>query len=158
MVDPVLCADGITYERQAITLWFQAANISPVTGQPLYHKNLTPNDRAREAIQAFQQARRAPSPVPELGSTAPTELPHGWQPMSSGGFPVYVSSSSGEISHERPFSPGSHSGSAPPIFNSRNGTAAFKNRAPMQYQPIWEWENDHGTGYNEFDPAVVSVA
>jgi hypothetical protein len=161
MTDPVLCADGITYERSAIALWLQTHNISPVTGQPLYHTNLSPNDRLRASIQAFQQDRSvAPPSTPPIrgrGSPVPPVLPSGWQSMSSGSHPVYVNSGSGEISHELPSAPDSLPPSSPAPFMSRHGTAVFKSRAPALYQPVWEWENDAGTGYNPFDPAVIAV-
>ena len=159
MADPVICADGITYERQAISIWLESRDISPVTGYPLHHKNLTPNDHLRGAIQEFQQqGRRASSPPPHgQGSPVPAVMPQGWKPVSSGSYPIYVNPSSGEISHERPVAPGSNSPSAAPIFKSRNGSAVFKDRVPVQYQSIWEWENDAGTGYNMFDPTVASI-
>ncbi len=55
MIDPVICADGVTYERAAITLWLQTENISPVTGQLLKHTDLSPNDRLRASIQAGKE-------------------------------------------------------------------------------------------------------
>lgn len=42
-VDPVLAADGCTYERKHMQLWLRANDTSPVTGQPLEHKHLVPN-------------------------------------------------------------------------------------------------------------------
>ena len=156
MADPVVCADGITYEREAITLWMNSQNISPVTNQPLFNKDLTPNARLRAAILTFQQQQAQPCPPSPIRGAPP--LPTGWQPMSSSGRPVYVNPSSGEISHERPNAPDAQSSpSAPPLFMSRTGSAAFKQRAPYQYSPVWEWENDAGTGYNPFDPSVVAV-
>ena len=115
MGDPVLCSDGMTYERSAIELWMRTQNVSPVTGQALFHKDLTPNDRLRAAIQAFQQQQIAPSPPPpsRVAPSAPP-LPPGWQPFSSRGSPVYVNPSSGEISHERPNAPVSQSSSSAP--------------------------------------------
>lgn len=51
--DPVLCADGHSYERAAITAWFASDNCaSPVTGQPLEHRRLLPNHALRIMIQA----------------------------------------------------------------------------------------------------------
>jgi hypothetical protein len=57
MIDPVICADNITYEREAITLWLETNNISPFFGQPLISKDLIPNDSLRDAIQMFQRER-----------------------------------------------------------------------------------------------------
>lgn len=35
MRDPVVAADGVTYERAAINEWLQRRDVSPVTGMPL---------------------------------------------------------------------------------------------------------------------------
>ncbi len=40
LVDPVIAADGFTYEREAIELWLQGHDTSPRTNQPLEHKIL----------------------------------------------------------------------------------------------------------------------
>ncbi|XP_071495937.1 WD repeat, SAM and U-box domain-containing protein 1-like [Diadema antillarum] len=44
MKDPVIAADGYTYERSAIESWLRGSrNTSPMTNAPLSHTNLTPN-------------------------------------------------------------------------------------------------------------------
>uniref|UniRef100_A0A7S4UT27 U-box domain-containing protein n=1 Tax=Ditylum brightwellii TaxID=49249 RepID=A0A7S4UT27_9STRA len=43
MKDPVVAADGHTYERHAIRRWLQTSDMSPLTGQTLSHKELVPN-------------------------------------------------------------------------------------------------------------------
>jgi hypothetical protein len=44
MRDPHVAADGFTYEGDAIRGWLDAGNdASPVTGQPLAHRELAPN-------------------------------------------------------------------------------------------------------------------
>jgi hypothetical protein len=43
MTDPVLAADGFTYNRPEITLWLDSNNTSPHTRQPLDNKTLLPN-------------------------------------------------------------------------------------------------------------------
>ncbi|CAI7833804.1 unnamed protein product, partial [Closterium sp. NIES-53] len=43
MTDPVVAADGFTYERSSIERWLLTNSVSPRTGQPLAHKHLTPN-------------------------------------------------------------------------------------------------------------------
>eukprot|EP01103_Thecamoeba_quadrilineata_P018955 TRINITY_DN7494_c0_g1_i1.p1 TRINITY_DN7494_c0_g1~~TRINITY_DN7494_c0_g1_i1.p1 ORF type:complete len:246 (-),score=20.27 TRINITY_DN7494_c0_g1_i1:126-863(-) len=46
-VDPVVAADGNTYERKAIEEWFQLSGHnprSPLTNEPLPHTSLTPNN------------------------------------------------------------------------------------------------------------------
>ena len=43
-VDPVVTADGQTYERSAIEKWFASGHsTAPLTGEPLAHTFLTPN-------------------------------------------------------------------------------------------------------------------
>ena len=43
-VDPVVTADGQTYEREAIEKWFASGHgTAPLTGEPLAHTYLTPN-------------------------------------------------------------------------------------------------------------------
>ena len=43
MRDPVFTADGQTYERAAIERWLDGDTTSPLTGERLRHKELTPN-------------------------------------------------------------------------------------------------------------------
>lgn len=43
MKDPVVAADGHTYERAAISRWLRESDISPLTGGRLPHKELAPN-------------------------------------------------------------------------------------------------------------------
>jgi len=50
MQEPVLAADGHTYERQAIEKWLQMHNTSPMTGAPLAHRYLTENFALRHLI------------------------------------------------------------------------------------------------------------
>jgi hypothetical protein len=54
MREPVVAADGRSYERAAITAFLQAGNsVSPVTGQRLAHPGLTPNSALAAAISQF---------------------------------------------------------------------------------------------------------
>ena len=54
MEDPVIAADGHSYERSDIELWFaRGNNTSPKTGGALPHQFLTPNHNLRSAIQDF---------------------------------------------------------------------------------------------------------
>ncbi len=43
MQDPVIAANGHTYERDAMTTWLQHHHTSPVTGQLLKHTRLISN-------------------------------------------------------------------------------------------------------------------
>ena len=50
MKDPVVAADGNTYERRAMEDWLQRNHTSPVTGHQLRHTRLVPNMIARAAM------------------------------------------------------------------------------------------------------------
>jgi hypothetical protein len=50
LVDPVIAADGHTYERSAMEQWIAAHNTSPVTEQPLTHTRLVTNMAAKCAV------------------------------------------------------------------------------------------------------------
>lgn len=52
MVDPVIAADGHTYERAAVQQWLQTSSLSPVTSVPLTHTRLVPNFLVKSAIQS----------------------------------------------------------------------------------------------------------
>lgn len=54
MLDPVVAADGNTYERDAITRWLNMSNRSPMTNLPLSHRELVPNRALRRQIVASQ--------------------------------------------------------------------------------------------------------
>ncbi|CAI5991117.1 unnamed protein product, partial [Closterium sp. NIES-64] len=52
MSDPVVAADGFTYERSSIEEWLKTHDTSPVNGQPLPHKFLTPNNTLRMLLNS----------------------------------------------------------------------------------------------------------
>ena len=54
MDDPVVAADGHTYERTAIARWLQSSDKSPLTGSVLPHKNLVPNYMLLSSLQEAQ--------------------------------------------------------------------------------------------------------
>ncbi|CAL8467465.1 g7003 [Coccomyxa elongata] len=55
MEEPVLAADGFSYERSAILQWLQLGHTtSPMTNQPLEHPGLTSNRALRAAIQQWK--------------------------------------------------------------------------------------------------------
>jgi U-box domain/C2 domain len=56
MIDPVVAADGHTYERNAIARWLQTSDKSPLTGSLLPHKNLVPNYVLLSSIQETADA------------------------------------------------------------------------------------------------------
>jgi len=56
MRDPVIAADGFTYERNAITEWFASGkDSSPLTNQQLVHINLIGNQTLRILIQRHKK-------------------------------------------------------------------------------------------------------
>jgi hypothetical protein len=50
MSDPVVAADGVSYQREAIMDWMRLRDVSPVTGQPLGSAVVQPNYALRAAI------------------------------------------------------------------------------------------------------------
>jgi hypothetical protein len=59
MRDPVITADGQTYERVQIEEWFdRGVNTSPKTGSVLPNTNLIPNIALRNVIEEFCQKYR----------------------------------------------------------------------------------------------------
>ena len=62
MVDPVITADGTTYDRSAIEAWFAMqtrrgeAATSPLTGEPLANNHLLPNLIVRSLVREFAEA------------------------------------------------------------------------------------------------------
>jgi len=59
MRDPHVAADGFTYEGDAIRGWLDGGNdASPVTGQPLAHRELAPNLALGAVIQDYTMMKR----------------------------------------------------------------------------------------------------
>ena len=63
LVDPVIAADGHTYEREAITQWFSRNSLqdllSPMTGLPMKNKELTDNFAIKQQLAAAREASSA---------------------------------------------------------------------------------------------------
>ena len=55
MRDPVIAADGHTYERTAIQHWLQGSSLSPVTRDKLSHTRLVPNMLVKSALAQHAQ-------------------------------------------------------------------------------------------------------
>jgi U-box domain len=53
MFDPVLDAEGNTYERSALFKWLQHNPTSPVSRQPLHERMVVTNNALRETIHEF---------------------------------------------------------------------------------------------------------
>jgi hypothetical protein len=58
MLDPVVAADGHTYERAAIEQWLAKSAKSPMTGSVLGSRILTPNFTLRSMIAEWMQQHR----------------------------------------------------------------------------------------------------
>ena len=56
MRDPVIASDGHSYERSAITHWFEQSTISPKSGAHLHSTDLIPNIALRNTIQEYLKA------------------------------------------------------------------------------------------------------
>lgn len=57
MQDPVIAADGHSYERSAIEQWIATKRVSPKTNVPLHNTNLLPNHTLKAAIESFVESR-----------------------------------------------------------------------------------------------------
>ncbi|CAM4902380.1 unnamed protein product [Rotaria socialis] len=55
VTDPVVAADGFTYERTAIENWLKANDCSPMTNEKLAHKDLTPNVLVKRLLDTLTQ-------------------------------------------------------------------------------------------------------
>eukprot|EP00884_Botryococcus_braunii_P003268 jgi/Botrbrau1/12942/Bobra.154_2s0004.1 len=58
MRDPVVAADGWTYEKSAILEYFETQMISPMTHKAVPHTNVIPNLMARSMLQKLLMAQR----------------------------------------------------------------------------------------------------
>lgn len=54
MVDPVMAADGQSYERSAIETWLKGNDTAPKTNIPLPNKNITPNISLQQSIEEWR--------------------------------------------------------------------------------------------------------
>jgi len=70
MFEPVVAADGHTYERAAIARWLQTSDKSPLTGSILPHKELVPNYGLLSSLQEQAEACRKPKKPPLTPVTA----------------------------------------------------------------------------------------
>lgn len=52
-MDPVIAADGFTYERSAIKGWLSRKKTSPMTNAPLEHERLIPYLAVSRAVQSL---------------------------------------------------------------------------------------------------------
>ena len=57
MVDPVMAADGHTYERASIETWLEQHETSPITNLVLDHTRLVPNHALRSSIEQLSVSK-----------------------------------------------------------------------------------------------------
>lgn len=62
MIDPVVAADGHSYERAAIARWLTTSDMSPLTGSVMPHKELVPNYGLLSSVQEQANAFRKKAP------------------------------------------------------------------------------------------------
>ena len=53
MSEPVMAANGCTYEKTDLQTWLQDSLLSPVTGNMMEHTNILPNSAIKRSIQAM---------------------------------------------------------------------------------------------------------
>jgi len=54
MDDPVICSDGITYNRDSIEKWLETNSTSPKTNKSLIDRKLIPNFAIKKAISQLK--------------------------------------------------------------------------------------------------------
>jgi hypothetical protein len=59
MTNPVIAADGHSYEQRALEEWFKSHNTSPITNLPLAHKLLVPNHALKSSIDDYLEGTPA---------------------------------------------------------------------------------------------------
>lgn len=55
MTDPVVAADGVSYERSAIEYWFTSSQLSPLHGNRLETTQVFPNHTLKQQIQGWDE-------------------------------------------------------------------------------------------------------
>lgn len=62
MSDPVIAADGHTYEREGIERWFETHETSPVTREALESRRLLPNRAMKSMIEQWREEQKGVVP------------------------------------------------------------------------------------------------
>lgn len=73
-LDPVVAADGFTYERRAIERWLEIHGTSPISRRPLLHTHLVANTVLCDAARQLRFEGRGVSLVPRCTITLPSRL------------------------------------------------------------------------------------
>ena len=69
MRDPVVAADGFSYERSAIERWLQTSDRSPTTNEPMNSTNLITNHAARMILDSMDPSNEATNASVNSGSS-----------------------------------------------------------------------------------------
>jgi len=85
--DPVVAADGFTYERSAIIQWLRNSSQSPMTNMTLDHLSLTPNHSVRSAIVEWKEWKAMREGTPAGGRH---RYAHSFGGSSQGSLSSYV--------------------------------------------------------------------
>ena len=72
--DPVVAADGHSYERGSITEWLSNNDTSPMTNYRLFHKNLTPNRNLKSSIQTWLEVQHGEARAEKRRKTSAEEI------------------------------------------------------------------------------------
>lgn len=73
MIDPVVDAEGNTYERSAIELWIKDNGTSPVTRNAISLSDLRPNRSLKNALDEIIAAGKV---VPKRINSSDQNIPH----------------------------------------------------------------------------------
>jgi U-box domain len=90
MIDPVVAADGHSYERAAIARWLQTSDKSPLTGSILPHKELVPNYGLLSSLQEQAEAQRKTAPQAKKTQATNNPEPKVSEPEDAPSKPVGV--------------------------------------------------------------------
>jgi hypothetical protein len=63
MSEPVICEDGNTYEKKAITEWLSKRTVSPITNQEINPKNMFPNITLKKIIEEYKLNKLTKQPI-----------------------------------------------------------------------------------------------
>jgi hypothetical protein len=80
MNDPVMAADGNTYDRECIVAWFDFCKsrkspiTSPLTGLPMPHEDLEPNFELRKQLEVFKMSKVSTIQLSDIQFTLSSEI------------------------------------------------------------------------------------
>ncbi len=90
MLEPVVAADGHTYERSAIARWLKTSDKSPMTGSVLIHKELVPNYGLMSSVREQAARERTSTGTPSRAKRQPNVVTSDDSVACSNGFSAYA--------------------------------------------------------------------